>query len=149
MAALHPLGPWREDESLSAGLRDELTRSWLAGAVSSLVGVEIVEFDNDWWNGGTYGPCLVVRGGRRHRLLRVVEDAGEAVVVPFERKRAQRSLARRHRELPAGAVPQQRPADDTVALDASVDVVRCSGEGCGALLPIGYPGSCPVCGCGD
>lgn len=136
---------WREDESLSADLRDELTRCWLVGAVSSLAGVEIVEFDNDWWNGEAYGPCLVVRGGRRHRLLRVVEDAGEPVVVPFDRRQAERWLSRRH-QAPAGiSVPTQREPEVTV--DASDDVVRCRGEECGALLPVGYEGTCPVCGC--
>jgi hypothetical protein len=141
MAAPH----CREDESLSADLRDELTRSWLAGAVSSLVGVEILEFDNDWWDGEAHAPCLVVRGGRRHRLHRVVESAGEAVVLPFDRRTAQRWLSERRRTVPSVHVPGQRMPDEIV-LDATVDVVRCGGAECGALLPVGHTGECPVCG---
>ena len=137
---------WREDESLSADLRDALTRSWLAGAASSLAGVEILEFDNDWWDGESHAPCLVVRGGRRHRLLRVVETAGEAVVVPFDRRTAQRWISDRRRTPPSVHVPAPRPPEEIV-LDATVDVVRCATAECGALLRVGYVGDCPVCGC--
>jgi hypothetical protein len=137
---------WREDATLPADLRDALTRRRLAGAVSNLVGVEIVEFAGDWWDGQAHGPCLVVRGGRRHRLLRVVEDGGEAVVLPFDKRTAQRWLAERRRPAPVElGIPDQRPADDVV-VDASDDVTRCAAPTCGALLAVGYEGDCPVCG---
>ena len=137
---------WREDESLPADLRDMLTRSRLTGAVSHLAGVEVIDFDSDWWDGQAHAPCLVVRGGRRHRLLRVVEASGEAVVLPFHRRTAQRWLAERRR--PASAelgIPAQR-ADGDVMLDGTVDVVRCDSPTCGALLPVGHAGDCPLCG---
>lgn len=124
-------------------LRDALTQSRLEDAVAHLTDVDVVEFDHDWWDGQAHAPCLVVRGGRRHRLLRVVEAGGEALVVPFDRRTAQRWLAqlRRSRHIPA-----QRSAD--VFLDAEADVLRCDGPTCGALLPVGYDGACPVCGGG-
>jgi hypothetical protein len=138
---------WREDATLPADLRDALTRSKLAGAVSNLVGVEVLEFSSDWWDGQTHGPCLVIRGGRRHRLLRVVENAGEAVVVPFDKRTAQRWIAdRRHTVALEIVVPAPREAPDVV-VDATTDVQRCAGAACGALLPVGYDGACPVCGC--
>jgi hypothetical protein len=138
---------WREDATLPADLRDALTRSRLAGAVSNLVGVEVLEFSNDWWDGQAHGPCLVVRGGRRHRLLRVVESGGAAVVVPFDKRTAQRWIADHRRTAPADtAVPAPAEAGDVV-VDATVDVQRCAGATCGALLPVGYDGACPVCGC--
>lgn len=136
---------WREDATLPADLRDALTRSRLAGAVSHLAGVEVLEFSSDWWDGQAHAPCLVVRGGRRHRLLRVVESAGEAVVVPFGKRSAQRWLADRRRPVPVAlGIPAPREAAD-VQLDATSDVQRCSGSSCGALLPVGYAGACPVC----
>jgi len=140
---------WRENETLPADLRDALTRTRLAGAVSNLAGVEIIEFAGDWWDGQAHEPCLIVRGGRRHRLLRVVETGGEAVVVPFDKRTAQRWLAERRQ--PAGAglglVPAQRAPDELV-VDATDDVTRCAAPTCGALLPVGYDGDCPVCGAG-
>ena len=142
MAAAVP----RENGSLPADLRDMLTRSRLEGAVANLVGVEVVDYSGDWWDGQSHAPCLVVRGGRRHRLLRVVETGGEAVVVPFERRTAQRWLAERRR--PARAelvVPSQRGSQDVV-VDATEDVVRCPTSTCGALRPLGYVGDCPLCG---
>jgi hypothetical protein len=142
MAAPH----WREDATLPADLRDALTRSRLAGAVSHLAGVELLEFSSDWWDGQSHAPCLVVRGGRRHRLLRVVETAGEAVVVPFDKRSAQRWLAQRRQPTPA--IPSPREHGDVV-VDATSDVQRCSSPTCGALLPVGYEGGCPVCGCAD
>jgi hypothetical protein len=137
---------WREDATLPADLRDALTRSRLAGAVSNLVGVEIVEFAGDWWDGQAHAPCLVVRGGRRHRLLRVVETGGEAVVVPFDKRTAQRWLAQRRRPAPLElGIPAPRSPEDVV-VDAEDDVLRCEAPTCGALLPLGYDGDCPVCG---
>jgi hypothetical protein len=133
----------REDETLPADLRDALTRSRLAGAVAHLAGVEVLEFSSDWWDGQAHAPCLVVRGGRRHRLLRVVETAGEAVVVPFDKRSAQRWLARRRQ--PAPVIPSSREQGD-VTVDAMSDVQRCASATCGALLPVGYVGGCPVCG---
>ena len=138
---------WREDETLPADLRDALTRNRLAGAVSNLAGVEILDYAGDWWDGQAHEPCLIVRGGRRHRLLRVVETGGEAVVVPFDKRTAQRWLAERRQPSSAGlgVVPAQRKADDLV-VDATDDVTRCEAPICGALLPVGYDGDCPVCG---
>ena len=118
----------------------------MTGAVEHLAGVEVLEFSNDWWDGQAHAPCLVVRGGRRHRLLRVVETAGEAVVVPFDKRSAQRWLAQRRQ--PAGAelgIPSPREHLDVV-VDATSDVQRCGSATCGALLPVGYEGGCPVCG---
>jgi len=136
----------REDHSLPADMRDLLTRAHLENAVKHLVGVEVVEFSSDWWDGEAHSPCLVVRGGRRHRLQRVVETSGEAVVVPFERRVAGKWLAHRRRSpRPELGLPAPRRADDVV-VDATADVRRCEGESCGALLPIGYEGACPLCG---
>src|SRR5206468_9070169 len=116
---------WREDATLPADLRDALTRSRLTGAVSNLVGVEVLEFSNDWWDGQAHGPCLVVRGGRRHRLLRVVETGGEAVVVPFHERTAARWIAARRAPGTSGpAVPGPRDAGDIV-VDAAGDVETC------------------------
>ena len=138
---------WREDETLPADLRDALTRTRLTGAVAHLAGVEVLEFDSDWWDGQAHAPCLVVRGGRRHRLLRVVESAGEALVVPFDKRSAQRWIADRRRPAPIElGIPAPREPGDVV-VDATVDVQRCGGATCGALLPVGYVGDCPVCGC--
>lgn len=138
---------WREDETLPADLRDALTRTRLAGAVAHLAGVEVLEFSSDWWDGQAHAPCLVVRGGRRHRLLRVVESAGEALVVPFDKRSAQRWIADRRRPAPIElGIPAPREAGDVV-VDATVDVQRCAGQTCGALLAVGYVGDCPVCGC--
>jgi hypothetical protein len=152
---------WREDETLPADLRDALTRSRLAGAVSNLAGVEVVDFNSDWWDGQSHAPCLVVRGGRRHRLLRVIETHGEAVVVPFDKRMAQRWIAERRRPVSVElGVPAPRDGGGDgrdgrdgggdrgdVVVDATTDVRRCDGVTCGALLPVGYDGACPVCGC--
>jgi hypothetical protein len=80
------------------------------------------------------------------RLLRVVETAGECVLVRFARRLAERWLARRRlRQRPELTVPAQRAAEDVV-LDAYADVLRCRGRSCGALLPVGWDCACPVCG---
>ena len=118
----------------------------MAGAVAHLAGIEVLAFSSDWWDGQAHAPCLVVRGGRRHRLLRVVETSGEAVVLPFDRRSAQRWLAQRRLPAPVElGIPAQREQADVV-VDAASDVQRCAGATCGALLPIGYEGCCPVCG---
>jgi hypothetical protein len=66
--------------------------------------------------------------------------------VPFARRSAERWLAARRRprrvEL---VVPAQRPGADVV-VDGMTDAVRCPTPACGAMLPIGYAGGCPVCG---
>jgi len=129
-------------DPLPVDLRDALTRDRLEDAVAHLTDVDIVEFEHDWWDGQAHAPCLVVRGGRRHRLLRVVEGGGEALVVPFDRRTAQRWLADLRRKVPA-----QRDSADVV-LDADADVVRCASPTCGALLPVSYDDACPVCGGG-
>jgi len=136
------------DDALPFDLRDALTRSRLEDAVAYLTDVDIVGFEQDWWDGQAHAPCLVVRGGRRHRLLRVVEAAGEALVVPFDRRAAQRWLAelRKPRRTELGVPAQRTPADFVV--DADADVLRCESPTCGALLPTDHVGACPVCGGG-
>jgi hypothetical protein len=135
-----------EDGSLPFDLRDELTRARLEHAVAHLHDVDVVSFDSEWWDGQAHAPCLVVRGGRRHRLLRVVEAGGDAVVLPFDRRAAQRWLSdlRRPKRVELGIPAQRVPGD--IVVDATTDVVRCPGDSCGALLPVGYVEDCPVCG---
>jgi hypothetical protein len=126
--------------------RDELTRQRLVSAAGHLPGLTVLDFDSQWWDGQAHVPCLVVRGGRRMRLLRVVETSGECVIVPFSRRQAERWLAARRKPTrPELLVPAQRMAVDVV-LDAYADVLRCRGGGCGALLPVGWDCACPVCG---
>jgi hypothetical protein len=138
------------DATAPDALRDALTRSRLAGQVAHLIGLEEVGFDRNWWDGQSHSPCLVVRGGRGHRTWRVVETGGDAVVVPFERRAAGRWLAERRRPVPIElGVPAPRRAPDHLIVDATGDVVRCAAAGCGALLPVGYDGACPVCGAAD
>ena len=128
-------------------LRDDLTRSRLESAVAHLTDVDVVEFEQDWWDGQSHAPCLVVRGGRRHRLLRVVEAGGEALVVPFDRRTAQRWLAELRRpRRPELGIPSQRMPGEDVVFDVDADVLRCESPTCGALLPINHDGACPVCG---
>jgi hypothetical protein len=147
MTGLNVTGVIRRDEdSLPADLRDMLTRRRLVDAVAHLHDVEVIEFCGDWWDGQAHAPCLVVRGGRRHRLLRVVETGGEAVVVPFDARTAHQQLADRRRPMRSElSVPAQRPSENVV-VDGFGDVLRCRSAGCGALLPLGYEGVCPVCG---
>jgi hypothetical protein len=136
----------REDGSLPADLRDLLTRSRLEDAVKHLVGIEVLEFSSDWWDGQAHSPCLVVRGGRRHRLLRVVETGGEAVVVPFDRHRAGRWLADRRKPPRAQlGIPTPRQAEDVV-VEAGSDFRRCPTATCGALRRLGDEEACPLCG---
>jgi hypothetical protein len=126
--------------------RDALTRARLAAAAAHLPGLQVLAFDPDWWDGQSHVPCLVVRGGRRMRLLRVVETAGDCVIVPFSRRLAERWLAtRRQPQRPELMVPVQHAPEDVV-LDAYADVLRCRGTSCGALLPVGWDCACPVCG---
>jgi len=42
-------------------------------------------------------------------------------------------------------VPEQRRSED-VAVDGVEDAVRCPTPACGAMIPLGYAGGCPVCG---
>lgn len=140
-----PAAARRLPEVTAERLRDELTRDRLAAAVSHLPGLQMLEFSSDWWDGQTHVPCLVVRGGRRSRRLRVVETTGVCVIVPFARRTAQRWLAARRRPGRAEAAGRQA-APAAVRLDATVDTVRCRTRSCGALLPVGYEGACPLCG---
>jgi hypothetical protein len=129
--------------------RDALTRARLTGAAAHLPGLKVVSFDPQWWDGQSHVPCLVIRGGRRARLLRVVETGGECVIVPFSRRLAERWLAARRRPVrPELSVPAQRQSTDVV-VDTDTDVLRCRGRGCGALLPLGWACACPICGTGD
>jgi hypothetical protein len=106
----------------------------------------VLAFEQDWWDGQAHTPCLVVRGGRRGRLQRIVETGGDAVIVPFARREAGRWLATRRRvgrpEL--GIPPQRMPAD--VVIEADADAMRCPTPACAALVPIGHTGGCPACG---
>lgn len=129
--------------------RDALTQARLIGAAAHLPGFKVISFDPQWWDGQSHVPCLIVRGGRRARLLRVVETGGECVIVPFSRRLAERWLAARRRPVrPELQVPAQRSPSDVV-LDASTDVLRCRGRGCGALLPVDAKGECPLCGAAE
>src|SRR3954454_20679892 len=76
-------------------LRDELTRRRLLAAVEHLPELTVEHFDRAWWDGQARVACLVVRGGRRVRRLRVVETQGECVVVPSSCCLAHRCLAAR------------------------------------------------------
>jgi hypothetical protein len=130
----------------AAEVRDDLTRERLTAAAAHLPGLTIEEFSADWWDGQAHGPCLIIRGGRRARRQRVVETGGEAVIIPFARRSAERWLAERRKprrvEL---VVPEQRHPRD-VAVDGVLDAVRCPTPGCGAMIPLGFAGGCPVCG---
>jgi hypothetical protein len=132
-------------DDLPVDLRDALTRRRLEdAAAAALHAVDVVRFEPDWWDGQAHAPCLVVRGGRH--LLRVVESAGDAVVLPFDRRTAQRWLADLRRpQRPELGIPLQRTSSDVV-VDATDDVARCRSGRCGALLPLGYSETCPVCG---
>jgi len=132
-----------------AGTRNELTRQRLVSAAGHLPGLTVLDFDPQWWDGQSHVPCLVVRGGRRMRLLRVVETGGDCLIVPFSRRQAERWLAARRKPArPELLVPAPRiPVD--VVLDAYADVLRCRGDACGALLPVGWDCACPVCGDAD
>jgi hypothetical protein len=131
-----------------AAKRDELTRERLEAAAAHLTGMQVLAFRGDWWDGQSHTPCLVVRGGRRGRRQRVVETAGEAVIVPFARRQAGRWLAARRRPRPIELVvpAQRRPDDVVVEVEVETDVVRCRTDRCGALLLVGYEGDCPICG---
>jgi hypothetical protein len=132
--------------TIASTTRDALTRERLAAAGAHLSGLQVIGFRPDWWDGQAYAPCLVIRGGRLARRQRIVETAGEAVIVPFARRAAGRWLAARRRPGRAElTLPSQRPQEDVV-VDASTDVLRCVSSTCGALLPIDYEGDCPVCG---
>lgn len=132
--------------SSAAEVRDDLTRERLMAAAAHLPGLTIEDFSADWWDGQTHAPCLVIRGGRHGRRQRVIETGGEAVIVPFSRRTAERWLADRRRprrvEL---VVPEQRRPDDIV-LDGVADATRCPTPACGALIPLDSAGGCPVCG---
>jgi hypothetical protein len=140
------LGAHHRPMTITSPLRDDLTKERLEAAGAHLAGVQVLDFSADWWDGQSHAPCLVVRGGRRDRLLRIVETGGECIILPFAQRVAQRWLAERRRpqrvEL---VVPLQRRVDDIV-LEVDADVLRCTSATCGALLPLGHDGACPVCG---
>ncbi|HET7529926.1 MAG TPA: hypothetical protein VFJ98_03100 [Mycobacteriales bacterium] len=127
-------------------LRDELTRDRLRAAVDHLPGLTVEGYDPQWWDGQAHVACLVVRGGRRMRRLRVVETEGECVVVPFSRRVAQRWLAARRRPRRAELDHTALRRGDAVVIDGWTDAVRCPTRGCAALRPLDYPGCCPLCG---
>jgi hypothetical protein len=128
------------------GLRDELTRQRLLSVVDHLTGMTVESFDRAWWDGQVHVPSLVVRSGRHMRRIRIVETEGDCVVVPFSRRLAYRWLAARRR-------PRRAELDRTtprpvagLVLDSWADAARCATRGCAALLPLAYPGCCPLCG---
>jgi hypothetical protein len=134
------------DVGTPAELRDDLTRERLTSAAAHLADMAVLSFEQNWWDGQAHTPCLVVRGGRRGRLQRIVETGGDAVIVPFGRRSAERWLADRRRpRRPELVVPEQRTASDVV-LDGVADATRCPTPACGALVPLSYVGGCPVCG---
>lgn len=130
----------------AAEVRDDLTRERLMAAAAHLPGLTIEDFSADWWDGQAHGPCLIIRGGRHGRRQRVVETGGEAVIIPFARRSAERWLAERRRPRPGELrVPEQRHSCD-VAVDGVLDAVRCPTPACGAMIPLGSASGCPVCG---
>jgi hypothetical protein len=134
-------------EDTAEQLRDQLTIERLSSAVAELPDLKLLRFDSDWWDGQAHGPCLVISFGSSSNRRRVVETAGDAVVVPLSRRRAGRELAARR--APGRAelgIPPQRLALDDVVLDAVGDAVRCGSGHCGALRPIDSTQRCPVCG---
>jgi hypothetical protein len=146
--AMHPSAHGSSGElDPDTELRDRLTVERLCEAVADLPAVEIVGFDARWWDGQAYGPCLVVRdpaSGRR----RVLETGGDAVVLPFSRRKASRALARQRHPKPIellGALVPRAPVDDLV-LDAEQDATRCAGRRCAAMRVVGSTGPCPICG---
>jgi hypothetical protein len=146
--AMHPSShgsPGELDRDIE--LRDRLTVERLCEAVADLPAVEIVGFDARWWDGQAYGPCLVVRDpatGRR----RVLETGGDAVVLPFSRRKASRALARQRHPKPIellGAPSPRTPVDDLV-LDAEHDATCRACRRCAAMRVVGSTGPCPICG---
>jgi hypothetical protein len=147
--AMHVMAPGGSAGSdPDVALRDRLTMERLCQAVADLPSVEIVGFDAHWWDGQAYGPCLVVRDPTARSRQRVLETAGDAVVLPFGRRQASRALARRRlprRTELLGAPTQRTPADDLV-VDTDGDAMRCPGRRCGAMRLVGDSGPCPLCG---
>lgn len=144
----HAAGP--QPSSLAEAVRDRLTRECLAVAALAAgrrrgheAEIHILDFDPSWWDGQTHEPCLVVEiDGAR---ARVVETAGQPVVLPFSRRAAGRALAERRRVRPAElTLPEPRSAR-YVSLDAIDDVLSCGTPACGALRPVGAS-ECPRCG---
>jgi hypothetical protein len=128
-------------------LRDRLTVERLCEAVADLPAMEIVGFDARWWDGQAYGPCLVVRDPSAGRK-RVLETGGDAVVLPFRRRKASRAIARRRNPKPTDviATPAPRVPLDDLVLDAEHDATRCAGRHCAAMRVVGSTGPCPICG---
>lgn len=127
-------------------LRDELTRGRLLAVVSHLPGLVVETFDRAWWDGQVRIPSLVVRAGLRMQRMRVVETDGVCVVVPFSRRLAGRWLAARRRPRRVELDTMVRRHGTSVVVDGWADALRCTARGCGALLPLDYPGCCPLCG---
>jgi hypothetical protein len=128
-------------------LRDRLTVERLCEAVADLPAIEIVGFDARWWDGQAYGPCLVVRDPSTGRQ-RVLETGGDAVVLPFRRRKASRALALRRNPKPTELLhaPAPRTPMDDLVLDAEHDATRCAGRHCAAMRVVGSTGPCPICG---
>lgn len=129
-------------------LRDRLTMERLCEAVADLPAVEVVGFDAHWWDGQAYGPCLVVRDPVARSRRRVLETGGDAVVLPFARRKASRELAQRRapRRIELLEAPAQRGAMDDLVVDTDGDAMRCPGRQCGAMRVVGATGPCPLCG---
>ena len=146
--AMHPSAHGSSEElDPDTELRDRLTVERLCEAVADLPAMEVVGFDARWWDGQAYGPCLVVRDPSIGRQ-RVLETGGDAVVLPFRRRKASRALALRRNpkrtELLHAPAPRA-PMDDLV-LDADHDATRCAGRHCAAMRVVGSTGPCPICG---
>lgn len=132
----------------SADLRDRLTVERLSREVEGLPDLRVLRFEPEWWDGQAHTPCLVVSFGHSGVRRRVVETSGDALVLPFARRRASRELAARRspRRPEIGLLPPQRAARDDVVLDAADDAIRCSGPQCGAMRAVGDSRPCPRCG---
>jgi hypothetical protein len=78
----------------------------------------------------------------------VLETGGDAVVLPFSRRKASRALARQRHPKPIELLgaPVPRAAVDDLVLDAEHDATRCAGRQCSAMRVVGSSGPCPICG---
>lgn len=129
----------------------DTTPGHLFSSVGWLSGVRVLGYEQRWWDGAAWSPCLVVRGGRRDRRLRVVEAGGEIVLLPWSERGARRRLVQARWSAAVRRVRERSPLD--LALTTEPDAVRCAAPDCGGLLAV--PGAddpgradvaCPVCG---
>ena len=119
----------------------------LVAANSGVDGVKDRNMDNRHGAAGTAGTELFSKLAiLTRRGWSVVETGGEAVVVPFDERTAARWIAQRRTPGSAGATIPWPRTDGDIVVDTAGDVQTCETPTCGALLPVGYEGDCPVCG---